>query len=106
MSTTQTPNTGADKPVSGHERIETSNFLMIVLILVQINVAQAMKKIISELPPASIEEVEKLREEAADLALELAAKKLQSGVTESDRDRLVDEFITRVQPTTVGGGAR
>jgi F-type H+-transporting ATPase subunit b len=47
-----------------------------------------------------------LREEAADLALELAAKKLQSGVTESDRDRLVDEFITRVQPTTAGGGAR
>lgn len=48
----------------------------------------------------------KLREEAADLALELAAQKLQSGVTESDRDRLVDEFITRVQPTTAGGVAR
>ena len=48
----------------------------------------------------------KLREEAADLALELAAKKLQTGVTESDRDRLVDEFITRVQPTTAGGVAR
>jgi F-type H+-transporting ATPase subunit b len=47
-----------------------------------------------------------LREEAADLALELAAKKLQTGVTESDRDRLVDEFITRVQPTTAGGVAR
>ncbi len=47
-----------------------------------------------------------LREEAADLALELAAKKLQTGVTESDRDRLVDEFITRVQPTSAGGVAR
>ena len=48
----------------------------------------------------------KLREEAADLALELAAAKLQSGVTESDRDRLVDEFITRVQPNPAGGVAR
>lgn len=48
----------------------------------------------------------KLREEAADLALELAAAKLQAGVTESDRDRLVDEFITRVQPNPAGGVAR
>jgi F-type H+-transporting ATPase subunit b len=48
----------------------------------------------------------KLREEAADLALELAASKLQSGVTEADRDRLVDEFITRVQPNPAGGVAR
>jgi F-type H+-transporting ATPase subunit b len=48
----------------------------------------------------------KLREEAADLALELAASKLQTGVTESDRDRLVDEFITRVQPAPAGGVAR
>ena len=48
----------------------------------------------------------KLREEAADLALELAARKLQTGVTDSDRDRLVDEFITRVEPSSVGGVAR
>jgi len=48
----------------------------------------------------------KLRDEAADLALELAARKLQTGVTESDRDRLVDEFITRVEPGSVGGAAR
>jgi hypothetical protein len=38
--------------------------LMIIMILVQINVAQAMKKIISELPPASPEEVQQLREQA------------------------------------------
>ena len=48
----------------------------------------------------------KLRDEAADLALELAARKLQSSVTDGDRDRLVDEFITRVEPGTPGGAQR
>lgn len=38
-----------------------------------------------------------LREEAADLALELAAQKLAEQVGEADRDRLVDEFILRVE---------
>jgi cytochrome c oxidase cbb3-type subunit II len=36
MTTNTTPNTAADKPVSGHERIETSNFLLIVLILITV----------------------------------------------------------------------
>ncbi len=48
----------------------------------------------------------KLRDEAADLALELAARKLEAGVGDSDRDRLVDEFITRVQPSSAGGMSR
>ena len=48
----------------------------------------------------------KLRAEAADLALDLAAHKLQTGVTDSDRDRLVDEFITRVEPGSAGGVSR
>ncbi|MBK7949789.1 MAG: ATP synthase F0 subunit B [Deltaproteobacteria bacterium] len=48
----------------------------------------------------------KLREEAADLALELASRKLQSGVNDADRDRLMDEFITRVEPGSVGGVVR
>ena len=47
-----------------------------------------------------------LREEAADLALELAAKKLEDEVGESDRDRLVDEFILRVEPTASEGANR
>jgi cytochrome c oxidase cbb3-type subunit II len=38
MTPNTTPNTAADKPVSGHERIETSNFLLIVLILVTVAV--------------------------------------------------------------------
>jgi len=41
-----------------------------------------------------------LREEAADLALELAATKLKDQVGTSDRDRLVDEFIMRVTPAS------
>lgn len=40
-----------------------------------------------------------LRRDAADLALELAASKLTDNVTEADRERLMDEFILRVEPT-------
>lgn len=47
-----------------------------------------------------------LRDEAADLALEIAARKLNENVSEGDRDRLMDEFITRVEPgQTPGQGA-
>ena len=45
---------------------------------------------------------ESLRGEAADLAVELAAKLLREQVNDSDRTRLVDEFIERIEP----GGAR
>jgi len=38
-----------------------------------------------------------LRSEAADLALELAAGILKERVTDTDRERLLDEFITRVE---------
>jgi len=38
-----------------------------------------------------------LREEAADLALEIAARKLTEQVSDADRERLVDEFILRVE---------
>lgn len=41
-----------------------------------------------------------LREEAADLAMEIAAQKLAEEVGDADRDRLVDEFITRIEPNT------
>lgn len=40
---------------------------------------------------------ESLRDEAADLAVELAAKILREQVNESDRARLVDEFIERIE---------
>ena len=46
-----------------------------------------------------------LRDEAADLALEMAAKKLSDTVSESDRERLMDEFITRVEPNGAAEGA-
>lgn len=44
-----------------------------------------------------------LRQEAADLAIELAAKLISDQIDDSDRARLVDEFITRVES---GGSAR
>jgi F-type H+-transporting ATPase subunit b len=44
-----------------------------------------------------------LRAEAAELALELAGSILREQVTDSDRDRLVDEFITRVEPGPEAG---
>ncbi len=44
-----------------------------------------------------------LRAEAADLALELAGQLLREQVTDSDRERLLDEFITRVEPGPEAG---
>jgi len=38
-----------------------------------------------------------LRKEAADLALELAGGLLREKVTDTDRERLVDEFVTRIE---------
>jgi F-type H+-transporting ATPase subunit b len=39
---------------------------------------------------------EELREEATRAAIELAAERLERGITDADQDRLVDEFIDRV----------
>jgi F-type H+-transporting ATPase subunit b len=47
-----------------------------------------------------------LRDEAADLAIELAAQKLSEQVADADRDRLVDEFITRIEPNADEGTSR
>ena len=47
-----------------------------------------------------------LREEAADLALEIAARKLHEQVGDADRDRLVDEFILRVEANSGEGAER
>lgn len=44
-----------------------------------------------------------LRDEAATIALELAAQKLSDNVSDADRERLMDEFITRVEPSTTAG---
>lgn len=48
----------------------------------------------------------KLREEAADLAMEIAARKLSEQVSEADRERLADEFIVRVEPGAAEGARR
>jgi len=47
---------------------------------------------------------EELREEAASLAVDLATKMLDDQVDERDRDRLLDEFITRVEPGNSADG--
>jgi F-type H+-transporting ATPase subunit b len=47
----------------------------------------------------------KLREEAAELAIELASKLLRDKVADADRDRLMDEFISRVEQTSLGAGS-
>jgi len=49
-----------------------------------------------ELRRAQIE----LRDEAASVALDAAADILREQIAEGDRDRLLDEFITRVEPGT------
>jgi F-type H+-transporting ATPase subunit b len=48
---------------------------------------------------------EELREEAADLAIQLAGEMLRGQVTEADRDRLVDEFISKVDQPGQGSGS-
>ena len=42
---------------------------------------------------------EELREEATRLAMKLAAERLEREVTDADRDRLLDEFIDRIEVT-------
>ena len=45
-----------------------------------------------------------LRDEAADLSVELAGKLLQEHVTDGDRDRLVDEFVAEVEAGAASQG--
>lgn len=58
----------------------------------QAGVAQELRRAQSE-----------LRDEAADLALEIATRKLSEQVGEADRERLVDEFILRVEANSAEG---
>lgn len=43
-----------------------------------------------------------LRAEAAELAIELAGERLRAAVDEGDRDRLVDEFVARIDRSGTG----
>jgi F-type H+-transporting ATPase subunit b len=43
-----------------------------------------------------------LRAEATEVALELATQLLRDKVADADRDRLIDEFISRVEQTSLG----
>jgi F-type H+-transporting ATPase subunit b len=49
---------------------------------------------------------DQLREEAAALSIQLASELLQAQVTDTDRDRLLDEFIAKIeQPSSAGSGS-
>jgi F-type H+-transporting ATPase subunit b len=47
---------------------------------------------------------EELREEVADLSVQLAGDLLRGHVADSDRDRMLDEFIARVESAPANGG--
>jgi F-type H+-transporting ATPase subunit b len=47
-----------------------------------------------------------LSKEAAQLALELAAEQLEREITDTDQDRLIDEFIDRVAAAPAAGAGR
>lgn len=63
--------------------------------------SDAVAAIDQELRRAHVE----LSEEAANLAVDLAARMIDEEVDDRDRERLLDEFITRVEPTAGGGSA-
>ena len=50
---------------------------------------------------------ERLRQEASELAIEIAAERLEEQLTDDDRSRLLDEFVQRIEhrsePTGSGG---
>ncbi len=48
---------------------------------------------------------ERLREEASDLAIELAGNLLREQVTGADRERLLDEFIERIERAPASGAS-
>jgi F-type H+-transporting ATPase subunit b len=72
--------------------------------------ATAAERIRSEARSAVQRETQRAREalraEAAELALELAAERLREEVTEADRDRLLDEFVERIETRDAGSAAR
>jgi F-type H+-transporting ATPase subunit b len=48
----------------------------------------------------------RLRQEAADLAVELASETLRRQVTDADRERLLDEFVRTIERAPAAGAAR
>ena len=62
------------------------------------------ERIRSDAKAAAVQELSRaqteLRREAANIAMDLAAQKLSQNVADPDRDRLMDEFITRIEPSS------
>ena len=78
---------------------------LLILAIVLLRNKDAAPKSIEDVYKICCKNLKALRDEAADLALEMAAKKLSDTVSESDRERLMDEFITRVEPNGAAEGA-
>jgi F-type H+-transporting ATPase subunit b len=48
---------------------------------------------------------ERLREEASELAIKIAAERLEEQLTDDDRSRLLDEFVQRIEQTSEPTGS-
>lgn len=70
--------------------------LIIILILVQINVSQALKKIVSELPEVSVEELQKIKEQsqAQKVDHEKLKQEMEKLMAEAEKNRKELEKVT------------
>jgi hypothetical protein len=70
--------------------------LMIVLIMVSLNIANSVSKILSELPPVTVEELERLKKEIVDKTPKEDPKKIDEEVKKLEQDlaRIVEELKT------------
>lgn len=60
--------------------------LMIVLIMVSLNIANSVSKILSELPPVTVEELEKLKKEIVDTTPKEDPKKVKEEIEKLEQD--------------------
>lgn len=70
--------------------------LMIVLIMVSLNIAVSVSKILSDLPPVTLEEVEKLKKEIVDKTPKLDPNKVEEETKKLEQDlaKVVEELKT------------
>ncbi len=70
--------------------------LMIVLIMVSLNIANSVSKILSELPPVTVEELERLKKEIVDKTPKEDPKKVDEETKKLEQDlaRIVEELKT------------
>ena len=69
---------------------------MIVLIMVSLNIANSVSKILSELPPVTLEELEKLKKEIVDKTPKEDPKKIDEETKKLEQDlaKIVEQLKT------------